>query len=420
MIIVLQENKLMTNEVIQNIDINNKHLHVDVDELTIVIQPNEETVGEWPNHWGQIANELSEIIAEKLSLTSLFGEMARERISPQGYTISYSFENMPYFLRIAFHEGYLKMGIIIKFSASALNLYKQAYENSYNKPLGVYEILKKLDEPYWNMHLSRIDFCADYFNFPLSVNDIYNNLKCKKFEIINYKGNRNHTKMSAIEIDTKAKTVTIGSRKKGSNSFLKIYDKLTEQLENYGRYAQLAQQFQSWVRFEVTFRGQYAKKLTQLILSLHSRDMLQQFIANKIVEKYCLSDTETRQLTEYSEALINFSTVAPPLIASSPRNNQLMQSIHYILKGSGFFSMLEKVKQIWGISAVTILLKRLLFEYEHNYIPNDDVSIWLKKNALELQVLKFETYLDSIIEIFYIKKRSFFPRISQETRKKER
>ena len=99
----------MTNEVIQNIDINNKHLHVDVDELTIVIQPNEETVGEWPNHWVQIANELSEIIAEKLSLTSLFGEMARERISPQGYTISYSFENMPYFLRIAFHEGYLKM-----------------------------------------------------------------------------------------------------------------------------------------------------------------------------------------------------------------------------------------------------------------------------------------------------------------------
>ena len=88
--------------------------------------------------------------------------------------------------------------------------------------------------------------------------------------------------MSAIEIDADAKTVTIGSRKKGSNSFLKIYDKLTKQLENHGRYAQLAQQFQSWVRFEVTFRGQYAKQLTKLILSLPSRDMLQQFIANKL------------------------------------------------------------------------------------------------------------------------------------------
>nr|WP_228275442.1 replication initiation factor domain-containing protein [Streptococcus equi] len=253
------------------------------------------------------------------------------------------------------------------------------------------------------MHLSRIDFCADYFNFPLSVNDIYSNLKCKKFEIINYKGNRNHKKMSAIEIDAEAKTVTIGSRKKGSNSFLKIYDKLTEQLENNGRHAQLAQQFQSWVRFEVTFRGQYAKQLTKLILSLPSRDMFQQFIANKILEKYCLINMVTGQPTEYSEALLNFSTIAPPLVATSPRNNQLMQNIHYILKGSGFFPVLEKVKQIWGIPAVTILLKRLLFEYEYNYKPNDDVTNWLKKNALELQILEFEAYLDSVVEIFHIK-----------------
>ncbi|MCY7173167.1 replication initiation factor domain-containing protein [Streptococcus gallolyticus subsp. gallolyticus] len=408
----------MTHDILQNIDFTSKYLHVGVDELTIVIQPNEETIGECPNHWNQIATELSEIIAEKLSLPSLFGEMVREQISPQGYTTSYSFENMPYFLRIAFHEGYLKMGIIIKFSASALSLYKQAYENSFKEPIGVYEILKKLDEPYWNMHLSRIDFCADYLNFPLSVNDIYNNLKSKKFEIINYKGNRNHKKMSAIEIDAEAKTVTIGSRKKGSNSFLKIYDKLTEQLENNGRYAQIAQQFQSWTRFEVTFRGQYAKQLTKLILSLSSRDMLQQFIANKILEKYCLIDAETGQLTEYSEALIDFSTCAPPLVVVSPRNNQLMQSIHYILKGSGFFPMLEKVKKTWGIYAVSILLKRLLFEYEHNYIPNEDVAHWVKKNALELQVLEFETYLDSVIEIFYIKNAPSSPKSAKKSGRK--
>lgn len=408
----------MTHDILQNIDFTSKYLHVGIDELTIVIQPNEETIGEWPNHWNQIATELSEIIAEKLSLPSLFGEMVREQISPQGYTTSYSFENMPYFLRIAFHEGYLKMGIIIKFSASALSLYKQAYENSFKEPIGVYEILKKLDEPYWNMHLSRIDFCADYLNFPLSVNDIYNNLKSKKFEIINYKGNRNHKKISAIEIDAEAKTVTIGSRKKGSNSFLKIYDKLTEQLENNGRYAQIAQQFQSWTRFEVTFRGQYAKQLTKLILSLSSRDMLQQFIANKILEKYCLIDAETGKLTEYSEALIDFSTCAPPLVVVSPRNNHLMQSIHYILKGSGFFPLLKKVKEIWGESAIVILLKRLLFEYEHNYSPNQDVAIWLKKNALELQVLEFESYLDSIIEIFYIKNAPSSPESAKKPRRK--
>lgn len=380
-----------------------KNFQVNVDEITIVIQPTEDTIGEYPTHWVQIANELVEIIGEKLKLPLLFGEVTTEKISPQGYTTAYSNERMPYFFRIAFHEKYLHMGIIIKFSASALSLYQQTYEDFFQEPISVYEILKKLDEPYWNMHLSRIDFCVDYFNFPLTVGDIYNNLKSKKFQIINHKGKSNHTKMSAIEIDTEAKTVTIGSRKKGSNSFLKIYDKLTEQLENNGRYAQLAQQFQSWVRFEVTFRGQYAKQLTQQILSLDSREMLQQLIANKIVEKYCLIDTETSKLTEYSEALINFSIFVPPLVAVSPRNNQLLQSIHYTLKGSGFFPMLEKVKQIWGISAIELLLKRLLFEYEYNYIPNQDVSIWLQKNATELQVQDFKSYLDSAIELFYIK-----------------
>lgn len=408
----------MSNEFIQNIDINNKYLHVNVDELTIMIHPNEETIGEWPTHWLQIANELCEIIAEKLSLPLLFGTMIRENISPKGYNISYSFENMPYFLRIAFHERFLNMGIIIKLSASALSFYSHAYEEFFEQKLTVFEILKKLNEPYWDMYLSRLDLCADYFNFPLSVNDIYNNLKCKKFEIVNYKGKRNHTKMSAIEIDTEAKTVTIGSRKKGSNSFLKIYDKLTEQLENNGKHTQLAQQFQSWIRFEVTFKEQYSKQLTNLILSLSSHDMLQQFIANKIVEKYCLIDTKNRKPTDYSEALINFSIDSPPLVSVSPRNNQLMQSIHYILKGSGFFPMLEKVKQIWGPPAVIILLKRLLFEYENNYLPNEDISIWLKKNSPELQVLKFESYLDSIIEIFYIKNAPSSPESVKKPKRK--
>ena len=58
----------MTNDILQNIDFTSRHLHVDVDELTIVIQPNQDTIGEHPDHWNQIANELSAIIAEKLSL----------------------------------------------------------------------------------------------------------------------------------------------------------------------------------------------------------------------------------------------------------------------------------------------------------------------------------------------------------------
>ena len=46
----------MTNDILQNIDFTSRHLHVDVDELTIrVIQPNQDTIGEHPDHWNEIA-----------------------------------------------------------------------------------------------------------------------------------------------------------------------------------------------------------------------------------------------------------------------------------------------------------------------------------------------------------------------------
>ncbi|HFI0518237.1 TPA: replication initiation factor domain-containing protein, partial [Streptococcus suis] len=205
----------------------------------------------------------------------------------------------------------------------------------------------------------------------------------------------------------------------GTNSFLKIYDKKAEQLENNGRYAQVAQNVESWIRFEVTYKKEYARQLTKLILELPSRDSLQQFIANKIVEKYCLVDIESNRITEYSQSLLDFSSYSLPLTLLSPRNNELIQTVHYMLKGSGFFPLLRKVEEIWGVNAVTILIKRLLFEYESNYVPNPDLNIWLKKNLLELQVLDFEEYLESIIEIFYKKNASSSKVTAKKPRRKD-
>ncbi|HEM4031104.1 TPA: replication initiation factor domain-containing protein [Streptococcus suis] len=402
---------------LQNSD--KQSLHVNTDEISIVIQPTAETIGEYPSHWQQIAQELTEIIADKLSLPLLCGMMQLEKIAPKGYTTAYGFENMPYFFRIAFHDHYINMGIIVKFSASALSFYQQIFQEFYNEPIEVYDILQRLNEPYWDMHLSRIDFCADYFNFPLSVNDIYQNLKKNNFTIVTSKGKKRHSKTSAIEINREAKTVTIGSRGKGTNSFLKIYDKKAEQLENNGRYAQVAQNVESWIRFEVTYKKEYARQLTKLILELPSRDSLQQFIANKIVEKYCLVDIESNRITEYSQSLLDFSSYSLPLTLLSPRNNELIQTVHYMLKGSGFFPLLRKVEEIWGVNAVTILIKRLLFEYEFNYVPNPDLNIWLKKNLLELQVLDFEEYLESIIETFYKKNASSSKVTAKKPRRKD-
>ena len=55
---------------------HNPVIMTSVDEVTFVIKPTEDTVGEYPDNWQQIALSLAETIAEKLSLPALFGEYA--------------------------------------------------------------------------------------------------------------------------------------------------------------------------------------------------------------------------------------------------------------------------------------------------------------------------------------------------------
>lgn len=51
---------------------HNPVIMTSVDEVTFVIKPTEDTVGEYPDNWQQIALSLAETIAEKLSLPALF------------------------------------------------------------------------------------------------------------------------------------------------------------------------------------------------------------------------------------------------------------------------------------------------------------------------------------------------------------
>ena len=73
------------------------------------------------------------------------------------------------------------MGIIVKFSASALSYYKQVYEEYYNEAIDVNIMAKLLNEEYWELRLSRIDLAIDYFNYDMTVNELYQGIKINKF-----------------------------------------------------------------------------------------------------------------------------------------------------------------------------------------------------------------------------------------------
>lgn len=374
-----------------------------VDEVTFVIKPTEDTVGEHTSHWAQIAPELAEIISEKLSLQMVLGDKVPLNKVPAGYTNGFTFNNMPHYFAIAWHETNFTMGIIIKFSASALSHYKASYQEYYNKAIDIHNIAQFLNEPYWELRLRRIDLAIDYFNYDMSVNDLYQGLKGKRHIITNHKGRKNLSKTSAQEVNGEAQTIYIGSKKKNVNALLRIYNKYQEQLDNQGRYMHLTKYCDAWVRMEASYKGTYSNQILALLLDMDSPQDLSKLIVNKMIDKYCFYDAETGQLLPFTSDLLKGFGSFPELESLSSRNNDLLATISYLMKGSGFFPLLKKVEEIWGTKARNHFIIRLIQEYETNYTPNPDVGLWLNKFGKELEKLNFDDFLEDAFQIFYQK-----------------
>lgn len=394
------------NEIEEYLQKNNNRKPVimtSIDEATFVIKPTEDTVGEYPDNWHQIALSLSETVAEKLSLPVLFGDYIPLKTSPAGYTDGFTFQNLPYYFAIAWHQTNFTMGIILKFSASALSHYKASYQDYYSEAIDVHNIAQLLCADYYDLRLSRIDLAVDYFNYPMAVNDLYQGLKIKKYIITNHKGRKNISKISAQEVNGQAQTMYIGSRKKNVSALLRIYNKYQEQLDNQGRYMHLTKYCNSWVRMEASYKGTYSNQILALLLDIDSSQDLSKLIVNKMIDKYSFHDAETGQLLPFTSDLLKGFGIFPELESLNSRNNDLLATISYLLKGSGFYPLLRKIEEIWGTQARNHFIIRLVQEYEFNYIPNPDVEIWLNKFGGELSKLNFKDFLEDAFQIFYQK-----------------
>ena len=394
------------NEIEEYLQKNNNRKPVimtSIDEATFVIKPTEDTVGEYPDNWHQIALSLSETVAEKLSLPVLFGDYVPLKTSPAGYTDGFAFQNLPYYFAIAWHQTNFTMGIILKFSASALSHYKASYQDYYSEAIDVHNIVQMLYADYYDLRLSRIDLAVDYFNYPMSVNELYQSMKGKRYIITNHKGCKNVSNISAQEVNGQAQTIYIGSKKKNVNALLRIYNKYQEQLDNQGRYMHLTKYCNSWVRMEASYKGTYSNQILALLLDIDSPQDLSKLIVNKMIDKYCFHDTKTGQSLPFTSDLLKGFGNFPELESLISRNNDLLSTISYLMKGSGFFPLLKKVEEIWGTKARNHFIIRLIQEYETNYTPNPDVGIWLNKFGEKLEKLNFEDFFEDALQIFYQK-----------------
>lgn len=367
-------------------------LKLGIDEATIVIQLTQSLKDRYTYRqfdWPIVAENLITEFTNKADFETIYGEKMPITKCPEGYTNSFTFGTHSYFLAVSYHYLQPSMGVVIKFSAQALDYYCK--ESGFK----LYELLQNVQSTDYTTRLSRIDLTADYFDEGINVSTIYKNLINEKIgtyrEVTNKSTGelsyrRTPLKCNGIVRESDVPTLYLGSRK--SNAFLRIYDKKREQIETKGNKLDDALRSTEWTRFEAVLRHAYAHQLTDELLKIQSDDELANLIACTILQKYrfmYLDNGTADYETEYSQMLLDCISNKNFILRSpTSRNFELAKNINYILGGSGVMSSLYKIKEIWGeqgVSVFMIFINELLAEFK----PNDDCRYWLKKNKDDYQ-----------------------------------
>lgn len=374
-------------------------LTVGIDEITLILLSKKESK---PQEWKKNRQNMIQTFLDKAKIEQIYGEMVQAEKSLQpGYTYSLTFIDKPFHFSISWHEHFENMGICIHFSALAWAMYQADFFKAYKEKKNAADFLRMVQSPSYTTRLSRIDFVADYKNFPsiASVDEIYHGLIEGTLTVRDCKGRNSIRTKEALNKGGSYMTAYLGSRKSNSRYFCRIYDKKTEQIQGMKSYYQEAQNCDSWIRYEVVFRHTYAQQITaELLNNVHTDYELQSFIAQKITEKYCFYKQGASEPTEYTKALLEVigNHKFPLLRNPSPRDNDLKASIAYLKKGSGLYPTLFKVFSIWGEYAERQLLELLFAEYRENYkkevLKNKDILLWIRKHQTSMKNETLEDY----------------------------
>lgn len=378
-----------------------KKIEIGIDEFTLVAQGNRSKISVLAE-WESYANHICEEIAENGRLADLLGPMTKLDKLPQGYQNGFTFGDNPFYIALAFHPDYFQMGVILKFSAYAWSEYKKRWLKQTGTEMTLVTFLRLLPQNDFTIRLSRVDFDIDYFNYPMSVDDLYhaiNDTEAKSVNVITYQGRQNTSKLSAVIKDGTVSTFYLGSKKANVHSLLRVYDKRLEQLTKVGIYYQRAANVNAWVRFEAVFKGIYAHQLTDILLdSIQSKDELIQLIIDKVTEKYSFWNLYTHKPITFTADLLKLGNgYFPPLSAKSPRDNDLARSVSYLRNGSGLYPIFYKIQKIWGNDALSQFIEIIIEDYTANYEPNKDTKIWLNKH---LDLMKYTQLADLFLKIW--------------------
>lgn len=364
-------------------------LELGVDEITLVLQlPTVNKSLLSVSDWRDIAEYLIHKFEKKSDVLNIFGEKESEPKSPAGYTVAYKYGEHNFYFAVAYHEFMIDMGVVIKFSAQALDFYLES------TGIRVYQFFQMVSCTDYEQRLSRIDLTADFIDEDVDISEIYQTLMDKKVAIFREQYNARIGKKEYRKVPMKFKgiitgeevgTIYVGSEK--SNSRLRVYDKKTEQISNKGNKLDKALQCKNWVRFEGVFRNEYAHQLSSALMNIQNDDEFGNLIASTIYQKYLFMQIDNGKAdapTYYAQMIIDCVYDSSfKLRASLTRNYELAKNIAYIFYGSGVMNTFYKLKEFWGMDAVMWVLEYIAEKLQDDYIPNDDCRYWIKKNKTD-------------------------------------
>lgn len=383
----------------------NEQLYVGIDEFTLVLQSNSTfNYEDWNEEAFLIVSEF--ILLSKLEMIFCEPSFTTTNL-PAGYTNGWIFDSFPFYFAIAVNVSFPKMGVIVKFSAHAWSEYCKRYDDKYSESMNIYKFLQNTHSTLYSARISRVDMYADYFNYPnFTVTSIYEQLKNFSYIIQDCKGKVTRRIVSAVEHNFGAETVYIGSKKNNTKCFMRIYNKKLEQQNRSGYRLQDALSNDSWVRFEVSYRGDYAHIITEDLFNITTEIGLSRYIATKITDKFRfveVNEDDEEDYCSFTEELLNLadSVSYPALKTENPSDNSLYESIQHIICGSGLFPVLYKIGKIWGRSKEIEFLELLYAYFNDVYrlkaTSDKKMIVWLNKHAETLSKQQFyeSIYVDT-------------------------
>lgn len=360
-------------------------LELGVDEMTQVLQVTPNCAYNGRATWETIAEEMIDIYAQKADFQNILGYKLVEPKAPAGYTRAYHYGSHNWYLALGYHPEHERMGVVVKYSAQALDYYLE------EKKIRLYQLLHIISDPRYTARLSRIDLTADYIDEDVDVTKIYQNLINREVGIYDkFAGTspdkpifrcRNLT-YSGFCVGHEVPTIYIGSSQ--SNAQVRIYDKRREQIERKGNKLHKALNCRNWTRFEVILRNEYAHQITEALSQIFTDVAYANLIASVIVQKFRFMVIENGipdHETDYTQMLIDcISSNNFKLKATESKNYDLSNSISYLYYGSGILATLYKIKEIWGEAEAWDLLA-YTFDILEDYEPNDECLNWILNNG---------------------------------------